>query len=79
MPLRANRNIRIIYLPKGSPYLNAVEEYWHQGKRVLLMSEYYRTFADMCNAISLYFPTARFNLDIMKYANRKAALFSKNI
>lgn len=77
--LRANKNIRIIYLPKGSPYLNAVEECWHQGKRVLLMSEYYRTFADMCNAISLYFRTARFNLDIMKYANRKAALFSKNI
>ena len=26
--LRKNKNIRIIYLPKGSPYLNAVEECW---------------------------------------------------
>ena len=44
-----------IYLPKGSPYLNAVEECWHQGKRILLVSEYYRTFADMCNAIITYY------------------------
>ena len=77
--LRENKNIRVIYLPKGSPYLNATEECWHQGKRVLLVSEYYRTFADMCKAISLYYRTARFKLDILKYANRKAVLFSKNI
>ena len=44
--LRENKNIRIIYLPKGSPYLNTVEECWRQGKQVLLVSEYYRTFAD---------------------------------
>ena len=31
--LRENKNIRIIYLPKGSPYLNAVEECWRQGKK----------------------------------------------
>ena len=28
--LRENKNIRIIYLPKGSSYLNAVEECWRQ-------------------------------------------------
>ena len=28
----------------------AVEECWHQGKRVLLVPEYYKTFADMCRA-----------------------------
>ena len=27
--LRANRNVRILYPPKGSPHLNAVEECWH--------------------------------------------------
>ena len=29
-PLRENKNIRIIYLPKGSSYLNAIEECWSQ-------------------------------------------------
>ena len=43
-----NKNIRIIYLPKGLPYLNAVEECWRRGKQVLLISEYYKTFVDMC-------------------------------
>ena len=76
--LQENKNIRIIYLPKGSPYLNAVEECWHQGKRILLVSEYYRTFADMCNAIITYYRTVRFKLDIIRYANRNPALFCKN-
>ena len=53
--LRENKNTRIIHLPKGSPYLNAVEECWHQGKRILLVSEYYKTFVDMCSAISTYY------------------------
>ena len=34
--LRKNKSVRIIYLPKGSPYLNAVEECRHQGKLVRL-------------------------------------------
>ena len=74
-----NKNIRIIYLPKGSPYLNAVEECWRRGKQVLLVSEYYKTFTDMCSAISTYYRTARFTLDILKFANRKAALFCTNL
>ena len=77
--LRENKNIRIIYLPKGSPYLNAVEECWHQGKRILLVSEYYRTFADMCNAIITYYRTVRFKLDIVRYTSRNPKLFCKNL
>ncbi len=77
--LRENKNSRIIYLPKGSPYLNAVEECWHRGKRILLVSEYYRTFAYMRNVIIMYYRTTRFKLDIIKYANRNPALFCKNI
>ena len=30
--LRENKNIRIVYLPKGSPYLNAVKECRRRGK-----------------------------------------------
>ena len=77
--LRENKNIRIIYLPKGSPYLNAVEECWRQGKPVLLVSEYYRTFADMCNAVITYYRTVRFKLDILKFAHRKAAPLYTNL
>ena len=52
---RENKNIKIIYLPKGSPFLNAMEECWHRGKRVLLVSEYYKTFLEMHQAVSLYY------------------------
>ena len=34
--LRENKEIKIIYLPKGSPYLNAVEECWHRAKLAYL-------------------------------------------
>ena len=75
--LRESKNTKIIYLPKRSPCPNAVEECWHQGKRILLVSEYYRTFADMCNAIITYYRTVRFNLNIVRYASRNPKLFCK--
>ena len=31
--LMENKEIKIIYLPKGLPYLNAVEECWHRTKQ----------------------------------------------
>ena len=77
--LRKNKNVRIMYFPKGSPYLNAVEECWRQGKRRLLVSEYYRTFSDMCMAISTYYRTARFNLELIKYVNKKTELIHANL
>ena len=55
-----------------------VEECWRQGKQVLLISEYYRTFADMCKAITAYYRTARFKLDIPKFAHRNAVLYYTN-
>ena len=76
--LRENRNIRIRHFPRGLPYLNAVEECWHQGKRILPVSEYYRTFSDLCRAVSTHCRTARFNLELLKYANRKTKLISKD-
>ena len=71
---RESKNTKIIYLPKGSPYPNAAEECWHQGKRILLVSEYYKTFADMCNAIITYYRTVRFKLNIVRYASRNPKL-----
>ena len=69
--LRKNKNVKIMHSSKGSPYLNAMEECWHQRKHVLLISEYYRTFQDMCRAVSLYYRTVRFKLDLRKFASRK--------
>ena len=76
--LRNNKDVKMIYLPKGSPYLNAMEECWHQGKRVLLVSEYYRTFQDMHRAVSLYYRTVRFKLDLLKFTSRKYEMLCKD-
>ncbi len=77
--LRTNKSIRIMYFPKGSPYLNAVEECWRQGKRKLLVSEYYRTFSDMCRAVFTYYRTARFRLELISYMNKKTVLLHTNL
>ena len=69
--LHKNKNIRIMHSPKGSPCLNAVEECWRQA---LLASEYRQTFSDMCQTILTYYRTARFNLELLKYANKKTEL-----
>ena len=76
--LRNNKDVKIIYLPKGSPYLNAMEECWHQGKRVLLVSEYYKTFQDMHRAVSSYYRTVRLKLDLLKFTSRKYVTLRTN-
>jgi transposase len=63
-------SLRIIYLPKGSPQFNAVEECWRQGKYDLLVSRYYPSFTDLKSTVSRYYRTRRFNLDIVKYLMR---------
>ena len=77
--LRENKNIKIIYHQKGSPFLNSMEECWHRGKHVLLVSEYYKTFLEMHRAVSRYYRTARFKLDLLKFASRKPAIYCKNL
>ena len=68
---RENKEIKIIYLPKGSPYLNAVEECWRRAKRALLVSKHYKTKQNTRHSISEYFRTVRHSLDIKKYLVRK--------
>lgn len=76
--LRRNKNVRILYFPKGSLHLNAVEMLEPRQAHALLVSEYYRTFSDMCSAVSTYYRTAQFNLELLKYANRKTKLVCTN-
>ena len=63
-------SLSIIYLPKGSPQFNAVEECWRQGKHDLLVSKYYPSFTDLKSTIAKYYRTRRFNIDIVKYLLR---------
>jgi hypothetical protein len=62
-----------LYLPKGSPEFNAVEENAgdREGKHDLLVSKYYLRFTDLKSSISKYYRTRRFNLDVVKYLSRK--------
>ena len=61
------------YLPKGSPEFSALEECWKQGKDDLLVSKYYPRFINLKTAITNYYRTKRFKLDITKYLMRESA------
>ena len=61
------------YLPKGSPELSAVEQFWRQGKDDLSVSKYYPRFTNLKTAITNYSRTKRFKLDIAKYLMRESA------
>ena len=62
--------IRVEYFPAGLPLLNAVEECWRQGKYNIISRNSYTNFSDIKQAISNYYRTKRFNLDIKKYLFR---------
>ncbi len=62
-------NVKIEYFPVGSPELNAVQECWIQDRGNVL-SSYYPSFSYIKTAISNYYRTMRFNLDIKKYLLR---------
>ncbi len=76
--LKGNKNVKVIWLPTATPELSVTEEYWHQSKRDVLVSEYYGTVGQMRHAMSEYFRTARPGLDAMKFICRKS-LDLKNI
>ena len=70
--LEGNKDMEVIWLPTATPEVSATEEYWHQAKRDVLVSEYYATVVQMRRAMSEYFRTARPGLDVMKFINRKS-------
>ncbi len=70
--LAGNPDVRTIWLPTATPELSVVEEYWHQAKRDVSVSEYYATVVHMRHAMSEYFRTARPKLDAMKFICRRS-------
>lgn len=65
---RNEDNLRIEYLPVGSPEFNTTEECWKHGKYDL-SSNYYPSFQSLRHVVSLYYRTKRDNF-IKKYLLR---------
>ncbi len=76
--LMKNPDVKLIWLPKGSPYLNMIEQCWKISKYTLLVSEYYAMFSVMHDAVSQYFRTTKFKLDIVNYIFRNPAKMFTN-
>ena len=70
--LKENSDIRVIWLPTATPELSAIENYWRQAKRSVLVSEHYSTLQYMRHSMSEYFRTSRLDLDVMKFVQRKS-------
>ena len=69
--LAGHPDIRLIMIPKGSPYLNIVEECWNLGKPVVFRGIVYRKISELRHAISEYYRTVSFaHLCMYKYIYR---------
>ena len=69
--LAGHPDVRLIMLPKGSPYLNVVEECWNLGKHVVFRGIVYRKISELRHAISEYYRTVSFaHLCMYKYIYR---------
>lgn len=60
-------SIKVKWFPTGFPEANPVEECWNQGKEDLLGSTFYDSFDEFKKAISKYYRTKKFLLDVYKY------------
>ena len=76
--LAKNPDVKLIWQPKGSPYLNMIEQCWKISKYALLVSEYYAMFSVLSNTVSQYFRTTKFKLDIANYIFRNPAKMFTN-
>jgi len=56
-----------------------VEACRRRGKRDLLILEYYGTFAAMCAAVSEYYRTTRFKLDVYEYLYKSSRKVLTNL
>ena len=59
--------IKIRWFPSGYPEANPTEECWNQGKDDILGSKFHDSFKELKQAITQYYRTKRFKLDLYKY------------
>ena len=69
-----DRDIQLIFLPRGSPYLNVVEECWNLLKKAVAQHYYYPRLDDFRWAITDYLRTARFSMDMEEFLYRNPRL-----
>lgn len=65
-----SKNVRLLYLPQGSPYLNVVEAVWNMLKAAVSRHYYYLKFDDFRRAISDFADNAVLDLDLHKFLSR---------
>ena len=75
--LTDNLDVKLIWLPKG-PTISKHDRAVLENKHVLLVSEYYAMFTIMNNAVSQYFGTKKFKLDVVNYIFRNPARMFTN-
>lgn len=67
--IRQHRDrLRVRWFPVGFPESNPVEETWRQGKYADdLGAKWHDSFQEFTDAISAYYRTKRFNLNLLRY------------
>ena len=68
--VKANKDVKLAYLPRGSPHLSMIEEIWKQCKHEHVQSEYYGSIHEMRYIVMEYLRTHRFDLDMCQYFAR---------
>ncbi len=58
--LAGHPDVRLIMIPRGSPYLNVVEECWNLGKHAVFRGIVYRKAGKLLHTISEYYRTVSF-------------------
>lgn len=65
------RRIRVVWFPKGFPESNPVEETWKQGKYdAKLGATFHTDFKTFKQAVSRYYRSKRFHLNVYRYLCR---------
>ena len=64
---RPDRDIRLVRLPVGCPFLNVVEQCWSQLKRKVVVGEHHSTIRDLRRAAAEFMRTAQFNMSLADY------------
>lgn len=59
--------IKVRWFPSGFPEANPMEECWNQGKDDVLGSKFFDSFEEFKKAVTSYYRTKKFNLDLYKY------------
>jgi transposase len=58
--------INLIFLPPYCPNLNLIERLWKYFKRKVMKNQYYRTFIEFYDMVSLFFKNLKYDIENLK-------------